>query len=177
MDLAWAATPAAIVLAGLSCALLYLLWIARSGPSSGSGVAGAMLDLVSLPVGAFAFAVAILTYLDDHLTIAIPLVLGLAGAVLIGRSLRELPWMGLVSAGLGFGAAYAVDRFVPSASSVPALVLVGVVGFVLAYLILSLVSGPFRLLAWGTTPRFVSAILAVAAAAVGVAEAILSGLV
>ena len=177
MDLAWAATPTAIVLAGLVSALLYVLWIARSGPSSGSGVAGAMLDLVSLPVGAFALTVAILTYLDDRLTVAIPIVLGLAGAVLIGRSLRELPWLGLVSAGLGFGAAYALDRLSPSVASLPVLVVVGVIGFAFAYGILSLVSAPFRLLAWGTTPRFVSAILAVAAAAVGVAEAFLAGIV
>lgn len=176
MDFAWLSGPSAFVAAAVATAFVFLLWLARGKPSESSTVVGVLLDLVSLPVGAFALLVAVLAGLRGAESIVLPVVLGVAGAVLIGRSLRDVPWVGLVSLGLAGGTAYALTVYERSVATVPVLLVATGLVFVVAYGILGLLSIPFRLIAWGTSARFLSAALAIAAAAVGVVEAVGAGM-
>jgi hypothetical protein len=177
MELSWLSSPAAVMVAAFASAIVYGLWLAGPAPSQGMSVAGVLLDLVSMPMGVFAFVVAVFAGLYAHVTILLPIVLAVAGVVLIGRSLRDLPWSGLAAVGLGALAALFVDRADPSVASDAVLLAVGAVVFLLSYAVLALVTAPFRLVAWIGSNRTVSAILGLAALGVGVVEAFLSGIV
>jgi hypothetical protein len=175
MELMWLTTPMAVIGAAIASAVVYGLWLAGPSDSQGPSVAGFLLDLLSMPVGIFALVVAVFAGLDMNVSIILPVVLGLAGAVLIGRSLRELPWVGVAALGLGVGAAIVVDRTYPNLASDAVLLAVGALVFLLSYAILALVTAPFRLVGWIGSNRAVSVILGLAALGVGVLEAFLAG--
>lgn len=146
----------ALVAAGL----LYLGDIAAQSQANRGGTERFLLNVLSLPTG-----VVVLIGIGVRWSQlgTIPAVIGLVvGAVLVGRSLREVPWTGVISVVAGALAAYAAERYGPGSLSDEVLVAVGAIVFLLVYVILYIVEIPLRLAGILSIPRIFLALLAVA---------------
>ncbi len=120
------------------------------------------LNVVSLPVGVLTLVVGLLDALHgpglDLATGA-----GIAiGAILAGRSLREVPWTGVVSLAIAAAAAWFLDTHSPWALSLTELVVVTAVVFLIVYGILYLIELPMRLAGLVALPRPFLVVLGVA---------------
>jgi hypothetical protein len=83
------------------------------------------------------------------------LALGIAlvvGVVLVGRSLREVPWTGMLALALAAIVGYSVERAYPTLPYYDVLGAAAVV-FVLAYAVLFVIELPFRLAGRVSVPR------------------------
>jgi hypothetical protein len=146
----------ALVAAGL----LYLGDIAAQSQANRGGTERFLLNVLSLPTG-----VVVLIGIGVRWSQlgTIPAVIGLVvGAVLVGRSLREVPWTGVISVVAGALAAYAAERYGPGSLSDEVLVAVGAIVFLLVYVILYIIEIPLRLAGILSIPRIFLALLAVA---------------
>jgi hypothetical protein len=146
----------ALVAAGL----LYLGDIAAQSQSNRGGTERFLLNVLSLPAGVVVLLGIILRW---HQLGTIPIGIGLVvGAVLVGRSLREVPWTGVVSVGAGALAAYAAEQYSPAHFSDEVLIAIGAVVFLIVYVLLYLVEIPLRLAGILSIPRIFLAVLAIA---------------
>lgn len=132
-----------------------LLAVQSRTPSAGAG--RFVLNLLSLPLGVAAIAATVVQWSAlSVVAIAIALV---AGAVLAGRSLRELPWTGLLALATGVLVGYGVYAAAPGALTVLEVVGVGAIAFLVVYALLYLIELPLRLAGFLSVPRPVLAAL------------------
>lgn len=124
----------------------------ESGPRKHT-VATFALNFLSLPVGALTLLAAGLLALHTGqfgLGAGAGIILG---AILAGRSLREVPWTGVASLAVGAATAYFLDEHSPWSLSLVQLLAVTAVVFVVIYVILYLVELPLRLAGLVALPR------------------------
>jgi hypothetical protein len=146
----------ALVAAGI----LYLGDIAAQSQANRGGGERFLLNVLSLPAGVVVLiGIAVRWYQLGTISIAIGLV---AGAVLVGRSLREVPWTGVVSLAAAALAAYGAERYGGGSLSDEVLIAIGAIVFLLVYVVLYLVEIPLRLAGILSIPRVFLAVLAVA---------------
>ena len=163
--------PIALVAAGLAAGLAFLLWFAvgRAGNPSRGAVLG--VEFLSLPIGVFAFVTAVVAALSSSVPIYLWAILAIAGAVLVGKSMQDLPWVGVGSLAVGVATWYVIRSYLPAATPWEVPLAVAGIAVVLAYVILALVGGAFKLVALVAVPRIVSLILGLASIAAGLIEA------
>jgi hypothetical protein len=160
--------PVVIATALFASAFVFVLWV--FGSRSKSSVGTILLDIVSMLVGVAGLGVAIYDALYAH-TPAIYLgILGFAGVVLVGKSLRDLPWIGILSLASAVAAGFALNALLPSGTPIWVAVGGAALVFLLAYLLLGAVGGLFKLVALLAIPRIVSILIAIAAVGAGILE-------
>ncbi|MCI4318858.1 MAG: hypothetical protein L3J87_01915 [Thermoplasmata archaeon] len=160
--------PVVIAAALFASAFVFLLWVV--GSRSKSTVGTVVLDIVSMLVGVAGLSVAVYDAVYAQTPAVYLGILGFAGVVLVGKSLRDLPWIGLLSLASAVAAGFALNALLPLGT--PLWVVVGgaAVVFLLAYFLLGAVGGLFKLVALLAIPRIVSILMALAAAAAGILE-------
>ena len=158
MQSAWA-LPAALA----ACGLVFLGdAAATSGPRTHSLETFA-LNFIALPIGALAFVAGILdARMVGHLSLATGAGVAI-GAILAGRSLREVPWTGFASLAVAIAIGWFLDRAAPWHLSVVSLVAAVAVVFLIVYVLLYLVELPLRLAGLVSLPRPLQVLLGVAA--------------
>jgi hypothetical protein len=158
--------PAALVVA----ALVFLADILAADPNGRGAGARFALDVVALPAGVL---ILLATYVRWSALGLVPAAIAVAvGAILIGRSLLEVPWTGVAALVAAALAAYLLEvRHPLPLSAVEVAVAAGVV-FVVVYAILYLLEIPLRIAGLASLPRPFLAVLG-AAALVGAALAAL----
>jgi hypothetical protein len=150
--------------------LVYLGDAATQRRHSRSGAARFLLNVLSLPVGVLALLETVLLWSSlSWVEAAIALVVG---AVLVGRSLREVPWTGALSVAAAVATVFLVERYSPWSLSVVEVLIIGGLVFVIVYGLLYLLEIPLRLAGLLAVPRIFLVILA-AAAFVGAALLVL----
>ncbi len=163
--------PVAIAL----CGLVFLGDAAAGGGPRTHGVATFLLNFFSLPLGGGTFFLGALdAYAQGGVSVATGAALGV-GAILVGRSLREIPWTGAVS----LAAAAATGWWLLTRSPVPLSlgVLLGASAlvFALVFSTLYLLELPFRLAGLLALPRALLVVLALGSLAVAGYLAVLIG--
>ncbi|MCI4327918.1 MAG: hypothetical protein L3K16_09900 [Thermoplasmata archaeon] len=156
--------PAALIAAGL----VFLLDVLAADPNGRGAGARFALDVVALPAGV---VVLLATYVRWAALGIVPAAIAVAvGAILIGRSLLEVPWTGVAALVAAALVAYLLETRHPlPLSTVEVAIAAGIV-FVLVYAILYLVEIPLRIAGLAALPRPFLAVLG-AAALVGAALA------
>jgi hypothetical protein len=140
--------------------LLFLGDIAAQSKSTTGSAERFLLNILSLPAGILVVAGILVRWSRVGTILAI---IGLVvGAVSIGRSLREVPWTGVVSVAAAAFAVYGIEQIAPGILSVPELLAVGGIVFLIVYVLLYLIEIPLRLAGLLSIPRPFLAILAVA---------------
>ncbi|MCI4351374.1 MAG: hypothetical protein L3K15_07670 [Thermoplasmata archaeon] len=160
--------PIVIAAAMFASGFTFLLWVI--GSRTKNTVSAIALDIVSMLVGLAGLTVAVYDAFFGSTSGIVLGILGFAGIVLIGKSLRDLPWIGLLSLGAGVGAGFALMAFLPAGTPLWMIVVGAAVVFLLAYLVIGAVGGLFKLVSLIAIPRVISALLALATVAAGILE-------
>lgn len=151
------AMPGFLIATLVASGLLYFALLVTQSRTPAAGAGRFVLNLLSLPLGGAAIAATVVQWNAlSVVAIAIALV---AGAVLAGRSLRELPWTGLLAVAAGVLLAYGIYEAAPGALSAVELVGAGAVAFLVVYALLYLIELPLRLAGFLSVPRPVLAAL------------------
>jgi hypothetical protein len=155
--------PAALA----ACGLMFLGDAAsESGPRQHTAETF-FLNFLSLPLGAFALLVGALDALHtDHLTLGFGAGIAI-GAILMGRSLREVPWTGVVSLGAGAAVGWFLVEHSPWALSLLDILAASAIVFVLVFILLYLIELPLRLAGLLALPRPLLIVLGVASFVTG----------
>jgi hypothetical protein len=151
MDVLGALSQLWVLAATLEAAgLVFLADVAAAGDAPRGSAPRFVLDVLSLPLGALVLAETVLLWHSlPVLALGISLVVGV---VLVGRSLRDVPWTGCAALAVGGATGYFVDRGYPA---LPYYVVLGAaaVASVLVYAVLFVIEIPFRLAALVSVPR------------------------
>lgn len=141
--------PAALAV----CGLIFLGdAAAESGPRT-HGIATFVLNLLSLPVGGFTLFVGALDWYSSGTLGFGPAAAMAVGAILTGRSLREVPWTGVVSlAAAAVVGWYLVTRS-PWTLSLPEVLGASAVVFLCVFVVLYLIELPLRIAGLLALPR------------------------
>jgi hypothetical protein len=165
LEAAWV-LPAALVAGGL---VFLADAAAESGPRKHTAETF-VLNVLALPIGGFIFGVGVADALVAH---HVPLGPGAAlvvGAILVGRSLREVPWTGVVSLGAAAAAGWFLTTHSPWTLSVFDLLAATTVVFLVVFVLLYLIELPLRLAGLFSLPRLFLIVL-------GIASLVLAGYV
>lgn len=168
MQLSMLTEPVVIAASLFASGFVYLLWV--WGSRSKSSVGTIVLDVVSMLVGVGGLGVAIYDALFGNAPAIFLGILGFAGVVLIGKSLRDLPWIGLLSLASAVAAGFTLSSLLPAGTPFWVVVAGAALVFLLAYFLLGAVGGLFKLVALLAIPRIVSILIALATVGAGILE-------
>jgi hypothetical protein len=130
--------------------VVFLAEVAAEGSAPRGGAARFLLDVLSLPLGVLVLVESVLQWHAlPYLALGISLVVG---AILTGRSIREVPWTGVLALGAGALAGFLVDRAFPTVPFYDVLGLAAVV-FLVVYAILFVIEIPLRIAGLVSVPR------------------------
>jgi hypothetical protein len=149
--------PGLLVAAGL----VFLADVLARDPNGRGAAERFLLNVASLPVGVLGLLAVYVRWSALGLlpaAIAIGVFL-----VLVGRSLREVPWTGVVAVGAAVLAAYLLEHASPVTLPFFGVLIAAGVVFVLVYVVLYLIEIPLRLAGTVSIPRPLLVGLAVAA--------------
>jgi hypothetical protein len=145
----------------VASALVYLADVLARDPNGRGDAERFLLNVLSLPVGVLGL-LAVYVRWSSLTGLAAAIAIGVF-LVLVGRSLREVPWTGVVAIGIAALAAYLLEHDSPVALPfLGVLALAGVV-FLIAYVLLYIVEIPLRIAGIVSVPRPLLVGLAVAA--------------
>jgi hypothetical protein len=141
--------PAALV----ACGLVFFGDSAAEGGQRKHSAETFVLNFLSLPIGGVTLLIGILDALHTgHVGIASGGGIGV-GAILTGRSLREVPWTGVVSLGAAALAGWYLVQHSPWSLSLLQILAVSGVVFLLVFVVLYLIELPLRIAGLFALPR------------------------
>jgi hypothetical protein len=166
MQLGMLTEPLVIAATMFASGFVFLLWVVGGRTKSSVSMIG--LDVLSMLVGVAGLGVAVYDSLFGQASGILLGILGFAGVVLIGKSLRDLPWIGLISLASGVAAGFALNAVLPAGTPIWAIVAGAAFAFLVVYLLLGAVGGLFKFVSLIAIPRLVSGLFALATIAGGI---------
>ncbi len=157
----------------IGISFLYFLWVwASGGPRDSREMREIVVDLLSLPAGAFAIVIGAANGIEGVVLAFSAALLAGGGVGLLARALHNVPWSAMLALAVGTAAGVAVWILAPPWVPGYVALVVGFVVFMLIYIPLHAASAIFEVVGFFLKARILLALLGIALLAEGILVAL-----